>query len=68
MRILWFLACGRMVFQRMVFAYGLSINMILRFFQWILLRTLQMNLLRVLGVHFDFWAFQILLRSVLSIL
>ena len=30
-RILWLLACPRMVFRCMVFAYGLSFNMILRF-------------------------------------
>ena len=69
MRILWFLACQRMVFWCMVFAYGLSFNMILRFFSGFFFRTLWWIFLR--GAWSALWIsgfFKILLRSVLSVL
>ena len=69
MWILCFLACRRMVFRHMVFAYGLSFNMILGFFSGFFFRTLRWIFLH--GAWSALWIsglFKILLRSVLSIL
>ena len=58
-RILWLLACPRMVFRCMVFAYGLSFNMILRFSSGIFLQDSVMNPLAwCLARSLDVWASQ----------